>query len=377
MSFLSKLFKKNDRSVLGVDIGPSSIKLVQLRKEKGKAVLETYGALALGPYAGLEVGRATHLPPGKVAEALNDILKEANATTKKCGISISMSSSLISLIEVPTTDQKQIADMIPLEARKYIPVSISEVTLDWWILPREDKIWNEEEEIQGDKGNNAPVLQKKLEKTQVLLVVIHNDALNDMREIVRLSQLDSSFFEIEIFSTIRAVLDAEVSPVMIFDMGASSTKLYVVERGILKTSHIIDRGSQDLTLGIARAMSVSVEEAENLKRTKGLDLGGGNKDMQGIMLSTLDYIFSESNRLLLSYQKKYNKNVGKVVLTGGGSGLQGFLKMAEQAFQVQVISADPFSKVEAPAFLANILKSAGPEFAVAVGLALRKLQEVD
>ena len=60
--FLCDFFKKAGQSVLGIDIGSSSIKIVQLRKKGGKAVLETYGELALGPYAGVEIGRATNLP---------------------------------------------------------------------------------------------------------------------------------------------------------------------------------------------------------------------------------------------------------------------------------------------------------------------------
>ncbi|OHA22851.1 MAG: hypothetical protein A3G52_03835 [Candidatus Taylorbacteria bacterium RIFCSPLOWO2_12_FULL_43_20] len=387
-NILSKIFKRGDHSVLGVDIGPSSIKLVQLRKEKGKAVLETYGALALGPYAGVDVGRATHLSPEKVAEALVDILKEANTTTKKSGMSIPMSSSLITLVELPTSDDKQIAEMMPIEARKFVPVPISEVALDWWVLPREDKIWTREDEeekkekteqvsAQGAKQNPVPASVEKNEKSQVLLVVIHNDALREMREVIRYSQLESSFFEIEIFSTIRAVLDEEINPILIFDMGAGTTKLYIVERGILKNSHIVDRGSQDITLGLSRAMGINIGEAENLKRTKGMDITEENKDLKEVMLSTLNYIFSEANRLLLNYRKKHNKNVAKVIVTGGGSGLKGFVKLAEENFQVEVAAADPFSKVEAPAFLANILKQAGPEFSVSVGLALRKLQELE
>ena len=67
------LLKKQSQSVLGVDIGSSSIKVVQLRKKGGKAVLETYGELALGPYAGTEIGRATNLPNDKLVEALRDL----------------------------------------------------------------------------------------------------------------------------------------------------------------------------------------------------------------------------------------------------------------------------------------------------------------
>ncbi len=116
------LFHKGTESAIGIDIGPSSIKVVQLEKKRGKAVLKTYGALALGPYAGVEVGRATRLGADKVAQAMVDILREANTTTKVCGLSIPMSSSLVTVIEVPTTDPNELASMIPIEARKYIPI---------------------------------------------------------------------------------------------------------------------------------------------------------------------------------------------------------------------------------------------------------------
>jgi Tfp pilus assembly PilM family ATPase len=102
-----------------------------LRKKGGKAVLETYGELALGPYAKAEIGQATNLPTEKIIEALSDLMreKEVNITTNKCGIAIPFSSSLMSLIEMPMLPYKQLASMVPLEARKYIPVPISEVTL--------------------------------------------------------------------------------------------------------------------------------------------------------------------------------------------------------------------------------------------------------
>jgi len=88
-------------SVLGIDIGSASIKVVQLKKQGGRAVLETYGALYLGPYGGVEIGRATNLSSTKVAEALSDLLKEAKTTTKNCALSIPVSSSLITFIDMP------------------------------------------------------------------------------------------------------------------------------------------------------------------------------------------------------------------------------------------------------------------------------------
>ena len=367
---IKKFFTKKDDSVLGVDIGPSSIKVVQLKRKHGKAILETYGALALGPYAGIEIGKATALPPEKLSEALIDLMREANVTSRNCGVSIPMSSSLVTNIEVPHVEAKQMAQIIPIEARKYIPVPITEVLLDWWEIPREESSPNEFEMDEKEE-------KKKSEKSEVLLVVIHNDALARMQEVIKLSELEATFYEIEIFSTIRSVMDREGTPIMIFDLGASSTKLYIVDKGILRTSHIINRGSQDLTMAISKSMSISTEEAENLKRSTGFTPVAEGTDIISVVSSTLSFIFSEAERVLLNYQKKYLKNIGKIVLTGGGVGLKGFKEIAQETFGVNVVFADPFAKVESPAFLEGVLKQVGPEFAVSVGLALRKLQEND
>src|SRR3989344_1138947 len=135
--FYDGLFKKKGDSVIGIDIGSSSIKIVQLRRKKDKAILETYGELALGPYAERAIGQATMLPVEKLTEAIKDILREANVSTKSGGIAIPLVSSLISVIDLPQVSEKQLRVMVPIEARKYIPVPISEVTLDWQILPTE------------------------------------------------------------------------------------------------------------------------------------------------------------------------------------------------------------------------------------------------
>jgi type IV pilus assembly protein PilM len=364
------IFSRGAESALGIDIGPSSIKVVQIEKQKGRAVLKTYGALALGPYAGVEVGRATRLPVEKVAEAIKDILREANTSTKRCGLSIPMSSSLVTVIEVPSTDPKELAQMIPIEARKYIPIPVGEVSLDWSIIPHQE-VGESEFELSNSDGT------KRQQKSTVLLVAIHNEAISYAQEIVRLTGLEASFFEIEIFSTIRSVLNKEVDPVMIIDMGAGSTKIYIIDRGVLRASHIIARGAQDLTLAVSKALGITVDEAERMKRMKGLTVGLDNEDAMGVMSTTINYTFSEINRVLLNYQKKYNKNISKAILTGGGAVLKGFLEVARQELQTDVVLADPFAKVEAPAFLDKVLKQSGPEFVVSVGLALRRLMDTN
>jgi type IV pilus assembly protein PilM len=371
MSFLDKIgsiFAKKSPSVLGIDIGSSAIKVVQIKKKRGRAVLETYGELALGPYAGTEIGRATSLSNDKIIEALKDILHEAKTTTNACGVALPLSSSLISFISLPPMGDKHISEVISLEARKYIPVPISEVMLDWSIIPREDSYTTDDSDTPADKAK---------EGQNVLVVAIHNEYISNYQSIMAGSGLSPSFYEIELFSSIRASIDQGLQAVMILDMGARSTKLYIVERGLLRASHIINKGSQDLTLALSKAMSITVAEAETMKRSYGLTGAPEYKDQKEIITVNLDYMFYEANAALLNYEKKYHKNISKVILTGGGVLLKGFADLAKISFQSEVVYANPFSKLETPAFLAEQLAAAGPEFAVAIGAALRRLSELN
>ena len=380
MTFFSKFFNQGESSALGVDIGSSAIKIVQIKKKNGQAVLETYGELALGPYVGVGVGQAVILTTDKIAQALTDLMreKEVNITTKKCGISIPFASSLMSVIEMPAVSSKQLAVMVPLEARRYIPVPISEVMLDWSVIPKSEVREEDSSEYTTTEERSSAGATKAsaaLSKVDVLIVAIHNETIARYQEIVAKSGLEAGFFEIEIFSTMRAVLDEALRPVMIMDIGAASTKLYVVERGVIRSSHTINRGSQDITLTISKSMGLSLERAEIMKRQVGA--AGKDKNLTDVIILTLDHIFSEVNNALLAFEKKYNKTVSKVILVGGGSALKGLAELARNNFKTDIVIADPFNKVSAPAFLENILKETGPEFAVAIGLALRKLSEED
>jgi type IV pilus assembly protein PilM len=362
------IFSKKSQSVLGIDIGSSSIKVVQIKKKRGRAVLETYGELALGPYGGVEVGRSTSLSTEKTIEALRAILREAKTTTTSAGVALPLSSSLISFIQIPPVPEKQMAEVISLEARKYIPVPMNEVMLDYSIIPKE-------ETYSVDEEDESKQTEKKTQ--DILVVAIHNEYLNSYQSITSGSNVQPIFYEIELFSSIRAVVDQGIQAVMIVDMGARVTKLYILERGILRASHIINRGGQDLTMAISKSLSISINEAESLKRTYGLKGGPEYKELTEIITVNLDYVFYEANTTMLNYQKKYARNISKVILTGGAVLLKGFTDLAKISFQTDIVYADPFGRLETPAFLAEQFAEAGPEFAVAIGCAIRAISELD
>lgn len=362
------LFQKGKgNSAIGIDIGTSAIKIVEIKKKGSKAVLETYGAIALGPYEGLDVGRVTNLPAEKVVEALKEVLKQSGVTGSSVAFSIPVQLSLIFTIELPgNIKEEEMEAIVPTEARKYIPVPITEVSLDYFVLPQKEQSFEE--------ANNPDLPTKLADKKEVLVVALQNDAVSKYRSIVSECALSASFFEIEIFASVRSNFEHELSPVLLIDFGASRTKLSLIEFGMVKSYHTINRGGADISLSIAKSFSISFPEAEKMKKEFGLYEHPTEKTLADVIQIHVDYIFSETNNVLLGYEKKYGRTVSKVILSGGGSLLKGIKEVALNNFQAEIEIGHPFSKVDTPAFLDKVLLATGPEFAVALGLALRKLQ---
>ncbi len=369
-SSLSNLGGGAENSAVGVDIGSSAIKVVEIKTKGGKAILETYGAIALGPYDGLDAGRVTNLSVEKVAEALKEVLKQSGVVTTSPAFSIPVQSSLIFTIELPSSiKESEMATIVPTEARKYIPVPITEVSLDYFILPQKESSFEEMNTV-----SNSDVPQKKSEKISVLVVATQNDAISKYRAVVSQCSLSTSFFEIEIFSSIRANFEHELSPVLLMDFGASRTKLSIVEFGMVKSYHTIERGGADISQSISQSLSIPFSEAEKMKKDFGLFGNPAEKSLADIIKIHTDYILSETRNALSEYEKRNNRTISKVIFTGGGSLLKGLKEVAADDFRVEIEVGLPFSKVNAPAFLGKVLETMGAEFAVALGLALRKLK---
>ena len=370
-SGIDKIRSGGEDTAVGVDIGSSSIKVVEIKRKGGKAILETYGAIALGPYAELSAGSVTNLPIEKILLALKEVLKQSGVNSKSLALSIPIQSSLIFTLEFPAQiGREQMATIIPTEARKYIPVPMTEVSIDYFVLPKKESSFVEMNTVP--ENPEAPL--ESTEKIEVLVVATQNDAVAKYRSIASECNLEASFFEIEIFSSIRANFEHELSPVLLIDFGASRTKLSIVEFGLLKSYHTVDRGGADITNSISKSLSISFAEAEKMKKEFGLFGNPLQKSLADIIKVHLDYIFSETNNVLLGYEKKYDRTISKVIFTGGGALLKGLKETATNNFQSEIEIGHPFSKVGAPAFLDKVLEAMGPEFAVALGLALRKLQ---
>lgn len=369
---LTKVFKGGHKgAILGIDIGSSYIKVVLIEKVSEKIVLKNYGEIALGPRAGVAIGQATNLPQEKVAEALRDLLKETGIVAHHTFIAIPFSASLLTVAEVPDVGRKELESMIPIEARRYIPVPMTEVSLDWWALPRRKE----------DAAGVAPVAEgatKPVGKIEVIIAAIHNDVIKKYESIKRDAQIpgSSSHFEIEIFSTLRAIVGRDLSPTLVIDMGAGSTKLSLVDEGVVRGSHAISSGGQDITLAFSRSQGIPFDKAEEIKCRVGMVGDEEGRDIVASADLILASIMSEAVRFAENYEIKHSTKIKRVILVGGGARLKGIEKFVEKNFPTATVSVgEPFSRVETPAFLADVLKNLNPGYTVALGIALRGLEE--
>jgi type IV pilus assembly protein PilM len=349
-------FKKEDvGQALGLDIGTASVKVVQLRREKEKIILDTYGEIALGPYGGMAIGQAVHLGEEKLVEAIQDVLKEAKVTARDTVVSIDSSGAYVSLVKVPKVEDNELRTMMPFEARKYIPIPLTEVQMDWWHIPTTINIEANERMIN------------------VVLAAVKNDTLTMYDRMVKKLLLTNVEYEIQGYSIMRSAPPKSVGMVLYVDIGAQYTTLSLIYDNTVLDMHTISRGSQDSTIQLSKALSIPIDTAEETKRTFGYRGDATNPYVKDVMQLSSYPLFGEVARLSLMYERKYNQTIEGIILSGGGARLPGALDAYNETVHIPGRIATPFEQVDVPPFLHEMIERIGPSYAVAVGCALKKL----
>lgn len=349
-------FKKEELGqAIGLDVGASSVKVVQLRKEKNRIVLDTYGEVALGPYGGLKIGQGVHLGEEKLVEAVQDLFKEAKVTARDAVIAIDPTAAFVSLVNVPKVSDDELRTMMPIEARKYIPIPLTEVQMDWWHIPQTVKFINDEKMIS------------------VVLAAVNNSALTSSAVISQKLELKNVEYEIHGYSLLRSSPPHTHKMVMYVDIGSLSTVLSVVYQGIVLDMHVISRGSQEGTMQISRALSVTIDTAEESKRVFGYEGDSSNPYLKDVLELSSYPLFGEIARLSLMYERKYNQTIEGIILTGGGARVPGLISVYSKTVHIAGRVVTPFEQVVVPDFLSEMMERVGPSYAVALGCALKKL----
>lgn len=342
-------------SFVGVDIGNDSVKVVQLRKERERAVLETYGELKSARYFQGETGATGSGLVGhsdqSVVNLLTDVLRESNVTTKRAIFSVPSASSFVTAVSFPLLRGKELESAVSFEAKRYVPIPLQEVALDWQML--------EEDEAE--------------RRMLILLVAVPQEVIAKYQRVAEAMGLQLEAVEVESFSLARSLLAGDYGVTAVIHWGALVTTLVVVDQGRIRMSHNFGRGSREITAALAHSLGVTEERAEAVKKEVGLSERPESREIVDVIMPIVDSALGDVERALLTYNRGAKQKVERIVLSGGGSSLAGLADHVASRFGLETAVGNPFGRTMFPPFLQPVLKDIAPNFAVAVGLALRQI----
>lgn len=345
------------KSCLGIDIGTTSIKAVEISGGKKKPYFENYAILeSYGHFERLNSAIQTSslkITDQLTVDLLGKLLGKAKFKSKEVAASLPSFSVFTTLLEIPQMPKADAEAAIKFQIPQYIPLPISEVTIDWL------KVGEREDE-------------KGTVKEQIFMISTPNEQIEKYRTIFKAAGLDLKVLEIEGLSLARSLIGTgENAPTLIADIGSRSTNILVVEGGFLKYGAQSDFAGASLTQAIASGLGINIRRAEDLKKQRGIAASGGEYELSTLTLPFLDAIISEIRRARNHYEKNYQAKIEKIILTGGGANLFGIEKYFREQFGFEVVVGDAFSKLNYPPMLEPMVKELGATLATAIGLGIR------
>ena len=353
------LFSGQQKPLVGVDIGPSGIKLVELAHTSSRGMgayrLERFGVGSAPPGAvdGRHVSDA-----GALADALKQALKDAGIRAKRAAAAVAGSSVISKTLSLPAgVGERELEALVQLEADQYIPYTLEEVNIDY--------------EVLGPTRNAE-------DNVDVLLAASHSENVDERVNVLKAAGLEPVVVDVEAFALANAcehlsgdwpAADQEVA-VAIADVGAYSTSVIVVQQGRVIYTREQNIGGNRLTEDIQNRYGMAPEEAEAAKQAGGLP----EDYVEFIRRPFLEVLSQEIRGALQFYHAAgTGEDVSRLFLTGGASGIPELARLVSQHSGVPAKLFNPFGNMEmAPSVHVNRLKELAPSLAVACGLAMRR-----
>jgi len=351
------------KNLVGIDIGTSSIKVVQLKESR-----RGLGLLKLGyaPLAPQTIVDGQVMDASAVVEALSRIFHDAKIKQKEVAISVSGQSVIIRKITVPMMTQAELDEQIHWEAEQHIPFDIKDVQVDY------------------------QVLRKRPETSQMdlLLVAAKRDQINDYAQLARDAKLKPVVCDIDAF-TIQNIFEfsrglAPDQTLGLLNVGASLSSLNIIANGVSVFTREIANGGNVITDEIQKALSVPYEQAEAYKCGGAADpsdptrAGMVPQQVVQTIEAVTDAIAAEIQRSLDFYLATSGEGeISRIFVTGGTSNLAYLAQGIERRARVPTEVWSPVERVhiEGRDVDTNMLQLRAAQLPVAMGLALRKEKE--
>jgi type IV pilus assembly protein PilM len=348
------------KNLVGLDIGSSSVKAVELRQTKKGFHLVHFRMVPLPPEAIVD---GAIMNSSAVVEAVSELLAAERIKNREVATSVSGHSVIVKKIKLPQMTEQELEDSIQWEAEQYIPFDITDVNLDVQILGPDEQ---------------------NVGQMEVLLVAAKKDMINDHMAVLMEAGLSPQVMDVDAFA-IENMFEAnygvqEGETVVLANIGASVTNVNILRGGVSTFTRDISIGGSQFTEEIQKQLNVSHDEAESLKL--GGDLGAPSEtteavipqEVGGIIRSVSESVAIEIQRSLDFFAATaVDDKIAKVYLMGGSSKVPGLPSVVEAKLGIPTEIANPFKNVliEEKNFNLTHISEVAPAAAVAVGLALR------
>ncbi|MBV1914392.1 MAG: pilus assembly protein PilM [Pseudomonadales bacterium] len=347
-----QLFGKKQKTVLGLDLSSTSVKLLELSRSGDRFRVESYSVEPLPASAVVEKNIVEIEPVG---EAIRRVIDRAKTKQKLVAVAVSGSAVITKTIEMSAAlKDHEIEDQISIEADQYIPYPLDEVAIDFEVLgPSEDD----------------PTLN------QILLAACRRENVEIRQDVLAVAGLEAKIVDVEAYAMERAFsliveqIDEDAEVVAIVDIGATMTTLSVLVNGkIIYTREQLFGGKQ-LTEEIQRRYGLSFEEAGLGKK-----LGGLPDEYEAEVLEPFkEAVVQQVMRSLQFFYSSSQYNaVEYIVLAGGTASIDGLSELVQEQLGTPTVLANPFADMSlSPRVNATNLGSDAPSMMIACGLALR------
>jgi type IV pilus assembly protein PilM len=344
-----------NKDVIGLDIGCSSIKMVELKEDKKGFKLQNLAISLLPPEAIVD---GALMDSVTIIDTIRDVISNSKTKTRDVVTSVSGHSVIVKKISLPFMTEAELEESIQWEAERYIPFDINDVNIDFQIF--------------GAAAENPEVME-------VVLVAAKKDIINDYISVIMEAGLNPVIIDIDSFALENMLaINYDITKeetVAIVNVGASVANINIVKNNISAFTRDIFKGGNQITEEIQRQLHVDHEEAEKIKVGSKVDLASQSV-IDNVLKTASESLAVEIGNSLDFFQSTttYEK-IGKLYLSGGGSKIKDFDMSLQQQIGIPVEIVNPFKKVEYSGrnFDLEYLREIGPIMSVGVGLASRKV----
>ncbi|GBD98544.1 competence protein A [bacterium BMS3Abin07] len=341
------------RPLIGLDIGSSFIKAVQIKDVKGSYELSLFDMIPIAPELIVD---GSVIDSMRLMDFLKELKSKARVKTKDCVLSMSGHSSvIIKRIALPEMSEEELAESISFEAEQYVPFDIDDVNIDFQILgPKEEP-----------------------GQMDVILVAVKKDIINEFVTVAKDAGFNPTIVDVDAFALENMYeVNYDIVPeanTVIVNIGASTITLNILKGGVSAFTRDSAIGGNIITEAIQKEFNVSYDDAEKLKLGESLENVSQDEAMS-IVYSASEDIFTEVSRSIDYFRStSMQEEINEVVLCGGCALIKNFDEMLAERINVNVSLVEPFRNVRIPDKMdSSYIKEMAPMAAVAVGLALRR-----